>query len=331
MNSNENNIMDKELSFKCPNCQSENFDKTTDSLQCLNCNFKYIISDNVIRFSFATIKDNTKSEVFKFWNTAPNESLSVDDKIYSDSFFKNTEKQRYDQHKNFEIPFFKDVVGFENYKNENILEVGCGIGIDSIQFARSGNNLTLLDLTYNSLLLTKSRLENEGYNANYIEADSENLPFLKHSFDLVYSYGVIHHSPDTQKSIDEIYRVLKPKGEAIVMLYNYHSAMVYFNIFLNEGLRKRYLFKYKSFKELLNRRTELQSEKDDNLPVLTQAFSKKEVRHMFQKFQSVEIETHYITKGMFAQMRHLLPFIPTSIKSRLHKYFGWNHIIKVKK
>ena len=56
MNSNENNITDKELSFKCPNCQSENFDKTTDSLQCLNCNFKYIISDNVIRFSFATIK-----------------------------------------------------------------------------------------------------------------------------------------------------------------------------------------------------------------------------------------------------------------------------------
>ena len=80
-----------------------------------------------------------------------------------------------------------------------------------------------------------------------------------------------------------------------------------------------------------NRRTELQSEKDDNLPVLTQAFSKKEVKQMFQKFQSAEIETHYITKGMFAQMIHLLPFIPSSIKSRLHKYFGWNHIIKVKK
>src|SRR5690606_19372236 len=104
------------------------------------------------------------------------------------------------------------------------LEVGCGIGIDSIQFARAGNDLTLLDLTIESVSIARSRLESEGFTASYVSGDSENLPFADNQFDVVYSYGVIHHSPDTARSVSEIFRVLKPGGQAVVMLYNYFSA-----------------------------------------------------------------------------------------------------------
>jgi ubiquinone/menaquinone biosynthesis C-methylase UbiE len=208
-----------------------------------------------------------------------------------------------------------------------MLEVGCGIGVDSIQFARAGNEMTLLDLTFESLKITKNRFEREGLKANYVEGDAENLPFQDSTFDMVYSYGVIHHSPNTEKSVSEIYRVLKPGGKAVIMLYSKYSAMVYSNLLINEGIRQGYLFKYKSLQKVINHRTELQSAKDGNEPVLTRVFSKKEIYKMFSSFENVKIDTQYLTLGMLAQLRYLLVFIPKNIKLKMHKWFGWNHII----
>ena len=79
--------------------------------------------------------------------------------------------------------------------------------------------MTLLDLTIESLLITRERLKSEGFSANYVCGDAENLPLADNQFDVVYSYGVIHHSPDTAKSVREILRVLKKGGQAVVLLH----------------------------------------------------------------------------------------------------------------
>ncbi len=312
----------------CPRCKvllgpMGSFDK------CYSCEAAFAVESGIQRFEGATISGTKKAEVFNFWNTAPNESLSVAVPKDTRAFFFQTEDKRYNAlHKDLGKPFFKEVIDFESYKGKKILEVGCGIGIDSIQFARAGNDLTLLDLTIESVSIARSRLESEGFSANYVSGDSENLPFADNQFDVVYSYGVIHHSPDTTRSVSEIFRVLKPGGQAVVMLYNYFSAMVFCQVLLNQGFRLGYFFKYWSLQELLNRRTELQSATESNEPVLTQAFSKREVRKMFREYNNVSISTHYLTPGMLAQFRYLLKVLPNWIKSRLPGLIGWNHIIK---
>jgi ubiquinone/menaquinone biosynthesis C-methylase UbiE len=317
------------VQFICPVCKSSLLQFQSGDVICDKCHRTYPVMDGIPRFETSTVGGTKKESVMKFWNAAPNESLSVGAPKDSNEFFFETENKRYNQlHRDLGKAFLKEAIGFENYSGRKILEIGCGIGMDSIQFARSGNELTLLDLSFESLKITRERLNVEGYNASFVGGDSENLPFSDDQFDVVYSYGVIHHSPDTAKSVKEIFRVLKSGGEAIVMLYNFYSGMVFCNILINEGLRKGYFFKYWSLQELLNRRTELQSAKEDNEPVLTQAFSKTEIRKMFNDFSSLSIETHYLTPGMLAQLRHLLKVMPGSIKRRLPGWIGWNNIIR---
>lgn len=326
------NLNSMSLEFICPVCKTPVAKNAAGRFECQRCCIEFQSTNGIPRFEGRTIAGNKKEEVFRFWNTAPNESKSVDVPLNTSEFFAQTEYKRYHQlHQNLGTPFFKDAIGFDRYSGKKILEVGCGIGIDSIQFARAKNDLTLLDLTIESLSITRARLESEGYTANYVCGDSENLPFSDGQFDVVYSYGVIHHSPDTAQSVREILRVLKPGGEAIVMLYNYYSAMVFCQVLVNQGFRLGYFFKYWSLQELLNRRTELQSATDNNVPVLTQAFSRRQVRKMFKGFRDVAISTHYLTPGMLAQFRYLLKVIPKSIKSKLPGLIGWNHIIKARK
>ncbi len=315
----------------CPQCKNI-LENANSNCKCNSCNLEFKFEEGILRFSKATIKNSKKEEVYEFWNTAPNESLSVKSELNTKEFFEESEEYRYQSiHKNFGIPFFKKAIQFEKYNDLKILEIGCGIGVDSIQFARQGNHMTLLDLTFESLKITKKRFENENLIAQYIEGDAENLPFESNSFDMVYSYGVIHHSPNTEISVKEIFRVLKPGGQAIVMLYSKYSAMVYSNLLINEGIRQGYLFKYKSLQKVINHRTELQSAKEGNEPVLTRVFSKSAIRKMFSDFDDITISTEYLTEGMLAQMRYLLVFVPKKIQLKLHRWLGWNHIIFAKK
>lgn len=106
------------------------------------------------------------------------------------------------------------------FDNIQFLEIGCGMGTDALQIAKKGIEVTAIDLTDEGIRLAKDRFSLNNYSADLRIADAENLPFEDTYFDIVYSFGVLHHIPDTQKAINEIYRVLKPGGEAYIMLYN---------------------------------------------------------------------------------------------------------------
>ena len=112
---------------------------------------------------------------------------------------------------------------FEGAGGKRVLEIGVGMGSDFLRWARAGAVATGVDLTERAVALTNERLAEEGLHADVRVADAEALPFDGGTFDIVYSWGVLHHTPDTAKALAEAQRVLAPGGELRIMLYHRHS------------------------------------------------------------------------------------------------------------
>ena len=143
---------------------------------------------------------------------------------------------------------FSSLVDYSEVKGKKVLEIGCGMGAHASVFANAGAQVTAIDLTQRAVSLTRQRFELFNIkNASVIKVDAENLPFEDNSFDFVWSWGVIHHSADTQKIVKEILRVLKPGGKVSVMVYHRHSTRYYVyglyrGIFCGEFFRHRSLY-----------------------------------------------------------------------------------------
>ncbi len=119
-----------------------------------------------------------------------------------------------------EIVTFAD---FQSAAGKRVLEIGVGMGADFVRWVRAGAVATGIDLTERAVTLTRHRLEQEGLKADVRVADAEALPFADGQFDIVYSWGVLHHTPNPEQALNEAQRVLAPGGELRVMLYNRHS------------------------------------------------------------------------------------------------------------
>ena len=271
--------------------------------------------------------ENIKTAVRKFWGTRPcgvTHSLAP---IGSHEFFRETEEHRFRIHTDWDQPFLKESVAFEKYTGKKVLEVGCGIGVDALQWAKSGNSVVALDYNMPSCQLTRDRFEDAGAGVACINGDAENLPFPDASFDIVYSFGVLHHTPGTEKAIREVHRCVKPGGKAIVMLYYKWSAMVLGEVLWGWGIRRGGLWKTGSMAKVLSRYTEWDSQGEGNINPLTKAYSKREIRRMFKHFRDVEIELHYLWRGHFGPLRRLLPLVPGYLTHRLPEVFGFNAVI----
>lgn len=107
----------------------------------------------------------------------------------------------------------------------SVLEIGCGMGLHTGELAKRGANVTAIDLTAPAVEATRARLALLGLEATVLQQDAEHLPFEDHQFDLVWSWGVIHHSARTGRIVRGISRVLASTGEARVMVYNRDGLM----------------------------------------------------------------------------------------------------------
>ena len=273
-----------------------------------------------------------KDAVRKFWGTRPCGVAHSDQPTDSRAFFEETERHRFDEvHLDWDRPFMKEAMDFSKYTGKKVLEVGVGIGVDSMQWSRSGNNVFGVDYNLPSVQITKARFKEAGAQGTFLNSDAENLPFADNSFDVVYSFGVLHHTPGTEKAIHEVYRCLKPGGHAIIMLYYKWSAMTWGTIVLGNGIRQGGLWKTKSLADLISRYTEWDSQTETNICPLTKVYSKREARKMFRPFKDPQMELHYLWPGHFGPFRRLLPLVPKSAKRNLHKVFGWNLVIKASK
>lgn len=217
---------------------------------------------------------HSKQLVADFWNAAAcGEELYMNgDNLKSQ--FNHQAQERYRLE-----PLIISFVQFENWSQQKVLEIGVGLGADHQRFAEYGANLYGCDLTERAVNYTKKRLDLFGLQSQLQIADAENLPYEKEKFDLVYSWGVIHHSPDTPKAVEEIHRILKPGAVAKIMIYHKHS-MVGYMLWFRYGFLK--LNPFMTLQEAFSNYMESPG---------TKAYSTSEAYQLFRAFKEVKIET----------------------------------------
>jgi ubiquinone/menaquinone biosynthesis C-methylase UbiE len=217
---------------------------------------------------------NLKSQIKDFWNEAScGEELLLPSK--DQEGFNQQRLKRYQLEP--EIVAFAD---FEKYRGKKVLEIGVGLGCEHQMFAENGADLYGIDLTERAIENTQKRFEIFNLNSNLSVGDAENLAFENNTFDLVFSWGVMHHSPHTQQCFDEAHRVLKDGGEAKIMVYHRHSITGYI-LWIRYGLMK---FKpFISLQEIYKNHMESAG---------TKAFTIDEIRKMLHQFSEINISTH---------------------------------------
>lgn len=168
--------------------------------------------------------ESVKQQVRDYWNRQPCGTQFSDNTKYSREYFDDIEEHRY----RIEPDIFA-FAQFTRFHSKKILEVGIGAGSDFTQWVRAGANAFGVDATPEGVNHVEQRLATYGLEACEVRvADCENLPYESNAFDLVYSWGVIHHTPNTSKAMRELVRVCKPGGMCKVMIYHRHSLLAYF-------------------------------------------------------------------------------------------------------
>jgi ubiquinone/menaquinone biosynthesis C-methylase UbiE len=168
----------------------------------------------------------TVSDTKAFWNTEACGTHFIDEQTQSREFYERYRQFRYETE--WHIPL---LVPFAEGKNKSVLEIGCGNGADGVMWAQHGANYTGVDLTEAAVQATRKHFETLGLHGAFQTENAEALSFADNTFDIVYSHGVLHHTPNTAQTIREVHRVLKPGGKAVIMLYykssfNYHVRIM---------------------------------------------------------------------------------------------------------
>jgi len=291
---------------------------------------------------------NLKERVRAFWQANPCGVKFADAPPGTRRFYELVEAHRYT--KEWHIPI---AAGFERAVGLKVLEIGCGLGTDGAQFAEAGADYTGVDLTDAAVELARTRFKLFGLSGDFRTADAENLDFADESFDLVYSHGVLHHTPDTGKAIQEVHRVLRRGGRAMVMLYHRNS----YNYRINISVLRRagaQLLRWESGVKLVHRITGepldslreharlLQTERESYLAPeeflsqntdgagnpLARVYRRREARELFKDFSEVELKTYFLNKRWLPLVGRLLP---RSLESRLASRWGWHLWIYAKK
>ncbi len=170
--------------------------------------------------------------VREFWNREACGAHFISGPKDRRDFFERYRHFRYETE--WHIP---RLVPFASTRGLKVLEIGCGNGADGVRFALNGAEYTGIDFTEAAVTATREHFDLMGLKGDIRIGDAGALAFPDASFSMVYAYGVLHHTLDAQRSVDEIRRVLEPGGLAVVMLYNRHSFNYYARIMLWLRLR----------------------------------------------------------------------------------------------
>lgn len=208
-----------------------------------------------------------KQEVKNYWNQAACGTEFIQLTKFSKEYFEAIEAFRYKVE-----PEIFAFAQFTRYHGKKVLEVGVGAGTDFLQWVRAGAITYGIDLTEEAIAHAHHRLMLYDLAAKDLQVgDAENIPYEKNQFDLVYSWGVIHHSPNTFKALEELIRVTKPGGTIKIMIYNRNSLFAFYQ-YLNHALLRGKPFR--SFKKVLYYHQE---------SLGTQAFTLSEAKQLLAK------------------------------------------------
>jgi ubiquinone/menaquinone biosynthesis C-methylase UbiE len=234
-----------------------------------------------------------------FWETHVNNEYYTDEERASEAYFSEIETQRYRWHYHLR-DLFRSLEGSQG----RLLEVGSGIGVDSIQLARCGFDVTAVDLTDSAIRVARQFAQHRGVAIDFRLGNAEQLNFPDESFDAVYSFGVLHHTPDIEKAVTEVRRVLKPGGTAYIMLYHRDSVV---NL-AHKVLRLPY---------------ESPKDRKDHCPIVHR-FSRRGAKRVFRQFSRVSVRAEYPFTYGFGPLGSRTPL---GLRRALGRAVGWHLMI----
>ena len=213
-------------------------------------------------------------DVRAFWEQEPcgtNERITGQLELGSRAWFEAVEQNRYANE-----PMIHAAAEFTRHHGKQLLEIGVGAGTDHLQWARAGCKCHGVDLTAAAIETTRRRLELYQLSSDLQRLDAETLPFDDNAFDLIWSWGVVHHAESPENIVAEIHRTLKPGGEFRGMMYKRWSLSVVKEWTKHALLRGK---PWRSLSDVLSHHFESPG---------TKAYTLNEIRHMFGAFKQVE-------------------------------------------
>jgi SAM-dependent methyltransferase len=252
-----------------------------------------------------------QKRILDYWNTQPCNVGHSSATIGSEQYFDEVTSKRYRAE-----PHILDFAGFHSWRGKRVLEIGCGIGTDAEQFARHGAEYVGIDLSDASLDLCKQRfnvydLEGEFYNIDITDRKVLDLG----QFDLVYSYGVLHHYPGMQDHIKTVASLLTPDGEFRFMVYAKNS------------------WKYAMIRKGLD-----QFEAQANCPY-AEAYTSEEIHELLKEdFDVLRVRQSHCfmynvekyKQGIF-ELEPWFEAMPELMREAVKEYLGWHLLVKAKK
>jgi 2-polyprenyl-3-methyl-5-hydroxy-6-metoxy-1,4-benzoquinol methylase len=275
----------------------------------------------------ASFQGASVAEVSEYWNARPCNIRHSPKPVGSREYFDEVEARKYfvEDH----IPRFAD---FARWNGKKVLEIGCGIGTDTISFARHGALVTAVDLTEKSLDLARQRARVYGLEdrIRFVQANAEQLSdyLPAEHYDLVYSFGVIHHTPRPDRVIEQIRRYVDARSTVKIMVYNRWSWKVFWILAV---YGKCQFWK-------IDRLVANYSEAQTGCPV-TYSYSRRSGRQLLEKNGFAVTETmvgHIFPYSIpeYVQYRYkkvwYFRWIPESLFRSLERTFGWHLCLTAK-
>jgi len=266
-----------------------------------------------------------KREVQKQWDGDPCGAVTAEhEEIGTLAFYRAVREHRYRVY----APWMDEVMSFESWSGSRALEIGVGLGSDHYRLAKAGCAMTALDLSREHLRHTTRHLALEGLSTAPVYGDAERMPFPDNSFDLVYSFGVLHHTPGTQKAIAEVLRVLRPAGTALIGLYHRNSCFFWISTVIQNGLLRGRLFR-KGWRRLLS---DIEYRRNPAAAIpLVKVYSRRDTIRLFRNFDQVKIESHHIESSHFSLAGVLLRSVDRQRLENWLRRYGWYLVIRAQK
>jgi ubiquinone/menaquinone biosynthesis C-methylase UbiE len=217
-------------------------------------------------------------------------------------------------------PWMDRALDYAGSAGLNVLDVGCGQGIDLARYARRGARVTGVDLTPRHVELACQHLAALDLKGEVLRGDAEALPFQDDHFDRVSSNGVLHHTPDIHAALLEVRRVLRPGGQATIIVYNRASLHYWLGQVLQQGLLRGYLLRERSMAGVLSRNVECSS---IAARPLVRVYSPREMRALMRAagFREVNTEVAHLWPTDMPLTRRLADH--QKLFDALGRHFGW--------
>jgi len=251
-------------------------------------------------------------KIVEYWNRQPCNINHSTEPVGTETYFNEVTAKRYRAE-----PHILDFAGFHLWRGRKVLEIGCGIGTDAEQFARHGAEYVGIDISQESLDICRKRFDVYGLNGEFHLGSVTDLDFLKSlgEFDLVYSYGVLHHFPGMRDHLTHISQILHRDAELRFMVYAKNS------------------WKYAMIQKGLD-----QFEAQAQCPY-AEAFTRDEIHSLTEGLFHIErirqdhcfmYDVTEYKKGKF-ELEPWFAAMPEVMRSAVREYLGWHLLVKAKK